>query len=269
MLEEYYTKVSLTGAKTSVIQMLNTAIRNVEGGNIITPEDGIEDIIAKFHFKDENGYEKWLRFLIHDFLDMECIDNDAMKQRQKTFQDWCKKENIDDNSYDYAVVVVNILDKGDEYEVELSLGEDEYEHLWDWAGWADLTEVYGVKIYVDVYDCGTVEEFYRTTIHEIVDGSLKTTQIVPSFDLKNFFDDFYKLIDLNPQRYKPVLIETLENEIEHLQRIVQDMKLSQIKNSLKENGDQAEIPEGQTEIEGHAEEDADDSWIAWIDEILG
>ena len=77
----YITKIFLVGEKASVIQMLNTAIKNTEIGDVVTPEDGVGTINGKFHYKDEDGYEKWHRFLIHDFLDMECIDNDAMKVR--------------------------------------------------------------------------------------------------------------------------------------------------------------------------------------------
>ena len=247
----YLTKASLTGSKESVIRMLNAAIKNVGDGKVITPEDSIETINAKFHFNDEDGYETWLRLLFHDFLDMESIDNDAIKQRQKDFTDWCEKENIDDNNYDYAVVVRNILDKGNEFEVELSLGEDEYNYLQDWAGWTDLAKVYGVKIYVDVYDYDTVPEFCRTTIYELEDGTLKTTEIEPSLDLNKFLDHFYKLIELNPQRYNPVMIETLENEIGQLQYIIRKEKLSLIKDHLKENGGHVDIPEGWVEINGN------------------
>ena len=77
----YITKIFLVGEKASVNQMLNTAIRNVGNGNLITPEESIEAINTRFQLKDDIGYEKWLRFLIHDFLDMECIENDAMKVR--------------------------------------------------------------------------------------------------------------------------------------------------------------------------------------------
>lgn len=53
----YLTKVSLRGSKTSVVQMLNAAIKNVRNGDVITQEDNIETIKAKFHFIDGNGYE--------------------------------------------------------------------------------------------------------------------------------------------------------------------------------------------------------------------
>ena len=160
----YITKIFLVGEKASVVQMLNTAIKNTGIGDVVTPEDGVGTINGKFHYKDEDGYEKWHRFLIHDFLDMECIDNDAMKQRRKAFEEECEKEDTPNVNYDYAVVVKNVIDNGDEYEVELSLGEDEYEGLCDWADWTDLTEVYGVKIYADLFDDGTDPEFCGTTI---------------------------------------------------------------------------------------------------------
>ena len=251
----YLTKASLTGSKASVIRMLNAAIKNVGDGKVITPEDSIETINARFHFNDEDGHETWLHLLFHDFLDMESIDNDAIKQRQRDFTDWCEKEGIAYNNYDYHIIVKYIIDKGDEYEVELRLGDEvvdeEYNYLQDWAEWADLAKVYGAKIYVDVYHYDTVPEFYGTKIYELVDGTLKTTEIKPSYDLNKFFDNFYKLIELNPQRYKLVMIETLENEIGQLQYIIRKEKLSLIKDNLKENGGHAEIPEGWKEIDDY------------------
>ena len=252
----YITKIFLVGEKASVIQMLNTAIKNTGIGDVVTPEDGVGTINGKFHYKDEDGYEKWHRFLIHDFLDMECIDNDAMKQRRKAFEEECEKEDTPNVNYDYAVVVKNVIDNGDEYEVELSLGEDEYEGLCDWANWTDLTEVYGVKIYADLFDDGTDPEFCGTTIYELAEGSVKTTKIEPSIDYRKFSDGFNALIELNPQRYKAIMIETLESEIESLQKTVQEVKRSLNNDSLKEN-------RGNTE---HPDDKQDDSWI---DEVLG
>lgn len=248
----YLTKVSLRGSKAFVVQMLNAAIKNVRNGDVITQEDNIETIKAKFHFIDGNGYENWLRFLIHDFLTKESIESDASSSNGgKFFFDWCKEGGIADND-DIAVVVNNIIEKGDDYEVELSLGEEEYEYLNDWAGWADLSEVYGVKIYVDLYDYGSCPGYCGTTIHELVDGSVKSTKIEPSLDTEGFYKDFGTLIDQYPERYKTVLVEVLENEIEQLQGAVRTVKLSVIKDTLKENGGHAEIPKGWTEIEGFA-----------------
>lgn len=99
--------------------MLNAAIKNVGNGESITPEDSIETIKA--------------RFILTEFGD--------------------------DNSYEHAVVVKDIIDKGDDYELELCLGEDDLEGIQNWAGWADLTEVYGVTIYADFYDYGTYPGF--------------------------------------------------------------------------------------------------------------
>lgn len=248
----YLTKVSLTGSKASVVKMLNAAIKNVGKGDAILPEDSIEALNARFHFSDEKGYENRLRFHIHDFLTKESIDSDAMKlNRQDAFNDWCKEEGVVNNA-DIAVVVNNVIDKGDDYEVELSLGEEEYEKLFDWAGWADLTEVYGVTIYADLYDFGTYPGYCGTTIHELVDGEVKTTKVEPSLDTEGFYKDFSTLIDLYPGRYKAVLVEALENEIEQLQEMARTFRLSVIKDNLKANDGYAEIPEGWTVIEGFA-----------------
>lgn len=54
----YLTKISIVGEKASVIQMLNTAIKNTGIGDVVTPEDGVGTINGKFHYKDEDGYEK-------------------------------------------------------------------------------------------------------------------------------------------------------------------------------------------------------------------
>lgn len=244
----YLTKVSLTGNKASVIQMLNTAIKNVGNGDAITLEDSLEAIKAKFILTDEEGHESRLRMLFHDFLDMESINDPVMKQRMDAFQEEFGK----DNSYEYAVVVKDIIDKGDDYELELSLGEDELEGIQDWAGWADLTEVYGVTIYADFYDYGTYPGFLGTTVYELKDGDVKTTKIDPSLDTEGFYKDFSTLIDLYPGRYKSVLVGALENEIEQLQEVHRSFKLSIIKDNLKENGGHAEIPEGWTKLEGFA-----------------
>ena len=244
----YLTKVSITGPKASVIQMLNAAIKNVGNGDTIMPEDSVESIKAKFILTDEEGNERRLRMLFHDFLDMESIDDPVMKQRRDAFHE----EFGDDNSYEYAVVVKDIIDKGDDYEIELSLGEDDLEGIMDWAGWADLTEVYGVTIYADFYDYGTYPGFLGTTVYELKDGDVKTTKIDPSLGTKGFYEDFSTLIDLYPGRYKAVLVEALENEIEQLQEVHRSYKLSIIKDNLKENGGHAEIPEGWTELEGFA-----------------
>lgn len=243
---EYLTKVSLIGAKASVLKMLNTAIKNVGGGKALTAEDSIETIVDRFFNKDDKSAR--LRFLIHDFLDMESIDDTVMKQRRDDF----REEFGENNSYEYSVVILNVTDKGDEYEVELRLAEDEYDFMHDWAGWADLTEVYGVKIYEDLYDYGFYPGYTRTTIHELEDGALKTTEIEPSLDTAGFHEGFNTLIDLHPRRYKSVLVETLENEIEQLQETVRRYKLSIIKDNLKENGGHAKIPEGWAEIEAYA-----------------
>lgn len=186
--------------------------------------------------------------LFHDFLDMDSMNDPVMKQRREAFHE----EFGDDNSYEYAVVVKDIIDKGDDYEIVLSLGEDELEGIQDWAGWADLTEVYGVTIYADLYDFGTKPGYCGTTIHELVDGEVKTTKVEPSLDTEGFYKDFSTLIDLYPGRYKDVLVEALENEIEQLQEMARTCRLSVIKDNLKANDGHAEIPEGWTEIEGYA-----------------
>lgn len=244
----YLTKVSLTGSKASVVKMLNAAIKNVGNGDTIMPEDSVESIKAKFVLTDEEWHESRLRMLFHDFLDMDSMNDPVMKQRMEAFHE----EFGDDNSYEYAVVVKDIIDKGDDYEIVLSLGEDELEGIQDWAGWADLTEVYGVTIYADLYDFGTKPGYCGTTIHELVDGEVKTTKVEPSLDTEGFYKDFSTLIDLYPGRYKDVLVEALENEIEQLQEMARTCRLSVIKDNLKANDGHAEIPEGWTEIEGYA-----------------
>ena len=244
----YLTKVSLTGTKASVIQMLNAAIKNVGNGDTIMPEDSVESIKAKFILADEEGHESRLRMLFHDFLDMESIDDPVMKQMRGAFHE----EFGDNNSYEYAVVVKDIIDKGDDYELELSLGEDEFEGIQDWAGWADLTEVYGVTIYADLYDFGTYPGFLGTAIYKLVDGEVKTTKIEPSLDTEGFYKDFSTLIDMYSGRYKAVLVEALENEIEQLQEVVRAYKST------------AEIPESMDDKQSVTEEDD-----AWINEILG
>ena len=244
----YLTKVSLTGSKASVVKMLNAAIKNVGNGDTIMPEDSVESIKAKFVLTDEEWHESRLRMLFHDFLDMDSMNDPVMKQRMEAFHE----EFGDDNSYEYAVVVKDIIDKGDDYEIVLSLGEDELEGIQDWAGWADLTEVYGVTIYADLYDFGTKPGYCGTTIHELGDGEVKTTKVEPSLDTEGFYKDFSTLIDLYPGRYKDVLVEALENEIEQLQEMARTCRLSVIKDNLKANDGHAEIPEGWTEIEGYA-----------------
>lgn len=212
------------------------------------PEDSVESIKAKFVLTDEEWHESRLRMLFHDFLDMDSMNDPVMKQRMEAFHE----EFGDDNSYEYAVVVKDIIDKGDDYEIVLSLGEDELEGIQDWAGWADLTEVYGITIYADLYDFGTKPGYCGTTIHELVDGEVKTTKVEPSLDTEGFYKDFSTLIDLYPGRYKDVLVEALENEIEQLQEMARTCRLSVIKDNLKANDGHAEIPEGWTEIEGYA-----------------
>ena len=244
----YLTKVSLTGSKASVVKMLNAAIKNVGNGDTIMPEDSVESIKAKFVLTDEEWHESRLRMLFHDFLDMDSMNDPVMKQRMEAFHE----EFGDDNSYEYAVVVKDIIDKGDDYEIVLSLGEDELEGIQDWAGWADLTEVYGITIYADLYDFGTKPGYCGTTIHELVDGEVKTTKVEPSLDTEGFYKDFSTLIDLYPGRYKDVLVEALENEIEQLQEMARTCRLSVIKDNLKANDGHAEIPEGWTEIEEYA-----------------
>ena len=244
----YLTKVSLTGSKASVVKMLNAAIKNVGNGDTIMPEDSVESIKAKFVLTDEEWHESRLRMLFHDFLDMDSMNDPVMKLRREAFHE----EFGNDNSYGYAVVVKDIIDKGDDYEIVLSLGEDELEGIQDWAGWADLTEVYGVTIYADLYDFGTKPGYCGTTIHELVDGEVKTTKVEPSLDTEGFYKDFSTLIDLYPGRYKDVLVEALENEIEQLQEMARTCRLSVIKDNLKANDGHAEIPEGWTEIEGYA-----------------
>lgn len=244
----YLTKVSLTGSKASVVKMLNAAIKNVGNGDTIMPEDSVESIKAKFVLTDEEWHESRLRMLFHDFLDMDSMNDPVMKQRRESFHE----EFGNDNSYEYAVVVKDIIDKGDDYEIVLSLGEDELEGIQDWAGWADLTEVYGVTIYADLYDFGSKPGYCGTTIHELVDGEVKTTKVEPSLDTEGFYKDFSTLIDLYPGRYKDVLVEALENEIGQLQEMARTCRLSVIKDNLKANDGHAEIPEGWTEIEGYA-----------------
>ena len=85
---------------------------------------------------------------------------------------------------------------------------------------------------------------------------MKTTKIEPSIDYRKFSDGFNALIELNPQRYKAIMIETLESEIESLQKTVQEAKRSLNNDSLKENRGNTENPD----------DEQDDSWI---DEVLG
>lgn len=218
------TKVSIIGAKASVIRMLNTAIKNVGKGKCIDPKESLETNNNRFHFKDETGRERWSPFLIHDFLDMESIDNLAMKQRQKEFLDKCKDDCVPDG--DSAVVVLNIIDRGADYEVELYIWEDSNNYYYDWATWADLAEVYSVKICEDYYEYMSCSHFYGTRIYEPVGGSVKMTEIQPRIKTDSFYEEFNKLIEIYPQRYKAVKIEALGFEIERLQQELADIKLS-------------------------------------------
>lgn len=91
-----------------------------------------------------------------------------------------------------------------------------------------------------------------TTIYELVDAEVKITKIEPSLDTEGFYKDFSTLIDMCPGRYKAVLVEALENEIEQLQEVVRAYKST------------SEIPESMDDKQSVTEEDD-----AWINEILG
>lgn len=134
--------------------------------------------------------------------------------------------------------------------VALYLEEDEwYEMNNSGRSVEDLVRTYGVTVFEDVYDLDCEDDFCSTTIIEPGDGSPKSTHIEPRHSFFDYENDFEKLIEYDPERYRKVKIEALEALTHIIQREIGQERIKVVKEHAAENGDWVFIPKDVTEIE--------------------
>ena len=111
----------------------------------------------------------------------------------------------------------------------------------------DLSRIYGVTIFEDVYDTEYEDDYCQTTIIEPGDGTPKTTVIEPRHSFHAYTDAFEKLIEYDPERYRKVKIEALEALTHIIQREIARERIEVVKDKATANNGHVYIPKEVTE----------------------
>ena len=251
-LLNYMTHISLTGSMKSMVRVLNAARKNL----------GTDQVIDRY-------------IALPDLLDEECMQDSLLREKKRHFDELgfkqfvleCKKGESDDEEYlayledsveeDYsngrmiAIVGTGETDKG--FEIAFELLEEENCPIYsDWLDWGDIARVHGCTVFEDLelYRNGDFEDFRSSRIYKPVGRRVKETHIEPEHNLEEYAHQFNQLIEINPERYRPLKIRCFEHWIRRMNNEVNREKVELVRDSLPANGGRAVIPEGITYIPG-------------------
>lgn len=181
----YCTNVYVTGPKDVIGRMLAAVKRNV--GDSIPVAINLPDLLDEEGRKDSQVLEK-----------------------QRAFE-----ANQEDDDNEKMINLVKVTERGADSTICFQLSEESY--YCEWLSWEDISRIYGVRIFEDVYDSGAFEQFQNTIIIEPDGDTTKKTLIDPQHSLNQYEQSFDELIELDPERYREVKIGAMEDLISRIQ----------------------------------------------------
>ena len=216
----YLTHISLTGSMKSMGRILDAVKKNLGvdktiGRGIALPdlldEECMKDPVLqekKRHF-DELGFK---RFMLErrkkELTEKDLEDKDYLAYLEDTIGEEYSNRRM------FEFISASETDAG--FAIEFKLLEIENEPVYeDWLDWGDIARAYECTVFEDVelFRNGDFEDFCGTTVYEPEDGTVKETRIAPEHKLEDYAHEFNRLIDLNPERYRPLKIRLFETWI--------------------------------------------------------
>lgn len=224
------THISLTTSRASAIRMLNAVIINMGATELITGSDDRDAILKKIE-AEEGGL---FRISIPALLDAEAMKDGQLRQKhedyaarkeagtvsdEEGYDDFCDDMTTDADMID----IVDVLPDGVTCEIKFVLYECEGCACYsDWCDWGDIVKVYGGRVLMDndLYRNGRFEEFCGTTVWKEENGVVKEDRISPLLEVDKYLEDFDRLVRLDPDRYRQRYLDSLEENVRVLQRLI-------------------------------------------------
>jgi len=178
---------------------------------------------------------------LSDLLDEECWKDSRVLEKQRAFQAK-EKDAYDEKMFELA----EVSGKDTDSTILFRLSEEAY--YYEWLSWEDISRLYGVRIFEDVYDTGTFEQFQNTTVIEPDGDSTKKTVIEPHHSLSKYEESLDGLIELDPERYRNVKIGALEDLISRIQYDLDGERVKLVVERAKANNGSVFIPKDVTYI---------------------
>lgn len=244
MTSYYVTQAFVEGPKEAIARMLNTILRNVGVGRVITDKDDVAS--ANLKLKNPKS-ELPLGLRRPDFFDDELISEAGLQQKRDSFL----AENAEFITTDEYVNLVEMTEKDGNWVVKFTEGDCECDPIIDWPDWEDIARAYGFKIIVDLYDSACRPDFCNSLVLMPVktDHSHIDKQIIePELPLGKYYDGFERLKELDSIRYRELKISQLEDLIHEIQSDIDEEKIHIVAERAKRNGGHVLIPKDLTEI---------------------
>lgn len=216
-MQSYYcSNVFVKGPKEVIDRMLAAARRNV--GDSIPVDVNLSDL-----------------------LDEECWKDSLVLEKQRAF-----KADQEDDDNEKMINLVKVSEKGADSTICFQLSEESY--YCEWLSWEDISRLYGVRIFEDVYDAGAFEQYQNTTVIEPDGNSTKKTFIDPHHSLSKYEKSLDRLIELDSERYREVKIGALEDLIGRIQYDLDNERVKLVVERAKANNGSVFIPQDVTYI---------------------
>ena len=107
---------------------------------------------------------------LSDLLDEECWKDSLVLEKQRAFLA-NEEDAYDEKMFELAEVSGN----GTDSTVLIRPSEEAY--YYEWLSWEDISRLYGVRVFEDVYDAGSIVQFQNTTVIEPDGDTTKKTVI--------------------------------------------------------------------------------------------
>ena len=216
MQSDYCSNVYVKGPKEVIDRMLAAARRNV--GDSIPVDLNLSDLLDEECWKDSLVLEKQRAFLANE------------------------EDAYDEKMFELA----EVSGKGTDSTVLIRPSEEAY--YYEWLSWEDISRLYGVRVFEDVYDAGSIVQFQNTTVIEPDGDTTKRTDISPYHSLSKYEESLDSLIELDPERYREVKIGALEDLIRRIQYDLDKERVKLVVERAKANNGSVFIPEDVTYI---------------------
>ena len=216
MTSIYGSNVFVTGPKKVIDRMLEAVRRNV--GDTIPV---------------------WIN--LSDLLDEECLKDSLLLEKRQAYD--AENKSLDTEK---TVKLTDVSEGGADSTVHLQLGE---EAVYEWISLEDISRIYGVRIFEDLYDTvAPFEQFLYTTIIEPDGKTTKKTLIEPRHSLNQYEESFERLIGLDPERYREITIEAMEGLMDRIRYNIAEERVKLVVERAKKDNGNVFIPETVTNI---------------------
>ena len=220
MTSIYGSDVFVTGPKKVIDRMLEAVRRNV--GDTIPV---------------------WIN--LSDLLDEECLKDSLLLEKRQAYEAENKELEYDDDT-EKTGELIKVSEMGPDSTVHLQLGEEAY---FEWISLEDVSRIYGVRIFEDIYDTvAPFEQFLSTTIIEPDGKTTKKTLIEPRHSLNQYEESFERLIELDPERYREIKIEAMEGLMDRIRYNIAEERVKLVVERAKKDNGNVFIPETVTDI---------------------